>query len=159
MRVLPDAAVDPAHRATARRGLLLFFALAAVFDAALVTVIAVTGEVLWIFALMWSVAAASVICRIVLKEGFRDVSFRFGGRRSLLYVGAGVLLPIVIGLIAFGTAWMTGLAAFVGPPGAFLTSLLIAATVGTVGGAVSAAGEEIGWRGYMLTRSQQRRLR
>jgi membrane protease YdiL (CAAX protease family) len=152
MRVLPDAAVDPADRATARRGLLLFFALAAVFDAAIVTVIAVTGEILWIFALMWSVAAASVICRIALKEGFRDVSFRFGGRRSLLYVVAGVLLPIAVGFVAFGIAWGTGLATFVGTPGAFLTSLLVAATVGTVGSAVSAAGEEIGWRGYMLTR-------
>src|SRR5687767_3536917 len=110
MRVLPDAAVDPADRATARRGLLLFFALAAVFDAAIVTVIAVSGEILWIFALMWSVAAASVICRIALKEGFRDVSFRFGGRRSLLYVVAGVLLPIAVGFVAFGIAWGTGLA-------------------------------------------------
>jgi membrane protease YdiL (CAAX protease family) len=152
MRLRPDAAVDPADRATARLGLLLFFALAAVFDAVIVTVIAITGQVLWIFALMWSVAAASVICRIVLKEGLRDVSFRFGGRRSLLYVVAGVLLPVVIGFVAFGTAWMTGLATFVGPAGAFLTTVLVAATVGTVGGAVSAAGEEIGWRGYMLTR-------
>ena len=152
MRLLPDAAVVPADRATARRGLLLFFALAAVFDAAIVTVIVVTGQVLWIFALMWSVAAASVICRVVLKEGFRDVSFRFGGRRSLVYVVAGVLLPIVIGFVAYGTAWATGLATFVGPAGTFFTTLLVAATVGTVGGAVSAAGEEIGWRGYMLTR-------
>jgi len=115
-------------------------------------VIAVTGQVLWIFALMWSVAAASVICRVVVKEGFRDVSFRFGGRRSLVYVVAGVVLPIIIGFVAYGTAWATGLATFVGPAGTFLTALLVAATVGTVGGAVSAAGEEIGWRGYMLTR-------
>jgi hypothetical protein len=63
-----------------------------------------------------------------------------------------VLLPVVIGFVAFGTAWATGLATFAGPLGTFFTTLLVAGTVGTVGGAVSAAGEEIGWRGYMLTR-------
>lgn len=31
-----------------------------------------------VFPLMWSPAIASVIARLVLREGFADVSFRFG---------------------------------------------------------------------------------
>jgi membrane protease YdiL (CAAX protease family) len=131
---------------------MLFLPLVAVLDALVVWVIVATGNPLWIYALMWSVAAASVACRLLLREGFGDVSFRFGGRRSLAFVVAGLAFPIVVGFVAFGTGWATGLAAFVAPPGGFLTGLLLAATVGTVLGALSAAGEEIGWRGYMLTR-------
>ena len=37
-------------------------------------------------------------------------------------------------------------------PPRFLAGLLLAATVSTVLSCVSAAGEEIGWRGYVLTR-------
>jgi hypothetical protein len=40
---------------------------------------------LWIFAYMWSVALSSIIARLVQREGFADVSFRFGGRRTLTW--------------------------------------------------------------------------
>lgn len=139
-------------RATARRGLLIFLALVAVLDVLFVSVIVTTGNVLWIYALMWSVAAASVICRLVLREGFGDVSFRLGGRRTLAFIVAALAFPVVVGFVAFGTGWVTGLATFTAPPQGFLAGLLLAATVGTAFGALSAAGEEIGWRGYMLTR-------
>jgi uncharacterized protein len=145
-------ATATADRSLARRGLLLFLALVAVFDAGLVMVIVRTGDTRWILALMWSVTAASVICRLALREGFRDVSFRFGGARTLVVVVAAVVFPIAVGAVAYGSAWASGLARFASPPGGFLAVLLGAATVGAVLSAISAAGEEIGWRGYMLTR-------
>jgi hypothetical protein len=37
------------------------------------------GTPLGVLALMWSPALASVIARLLLREGFSDVSFRFGG--------------------------------------------------------------------------------
>jgi membrane protease YdiL (CAAX protease family) len=103
------------------------------------------------FALMWSAAVASIVCRLVLREGFRDVSFRFGGARTLGFVAAGVAFPFVIGFVAYGVGWATGLADYVAPPGGFVAGLLLAATLGTVLSCVW-AGEEIGWRGYLLTR-------
>ena len=61
-------AVTSPDRATARRGLVLFLILVAGFDAVFVGVIVATGNPLWIFALMWSVAASSVVCRLVFRE-------------------------------------------------------------------------------------------
>jgi membrane protease YdiL (CAAX protease family) len=121
----------------------------------------------WIMARMFAPAAASVVARLVLREGFADVSFRFGGRRTLKAILLAVVFPIVIGLVAYGIAWATGLAqfdsqplglvaSFVGdtasPVTIFMVMLALTATIGTIIGALSAAGEEIGWRGYMLTR-------
>ena len=160
------AVVDVRRRRNARRGLALFLALVVMFEAVFVIVLVSTGNLLWIFALMWSVALASVITRLVRREGFADVSFRFGGRRTWRYIAFGVVFAVVVGSIAYGIAWVTGLAPFeppavglvaslagrASPVVVFLVGLVLAATVGTVFGTLSAAGEEIGWRGYMLTR-------
>ena len=152
MSVQPGTTDSIAVRGRARRGLVLYCVLVVVFDAVFVAVVVGTGDARWILALMWSVAVASVVCRLVLREGFRDVSFRLGGVRTVGFVAAAVAFPVAIGLVAYGVGWATGLADYVAPPGGFLAGLLLAATVSTVLSCVSAAGEEIGWRGYMLTR-------
>ena len=101
---------------------------------------------------MWSVALASVIARPVLREVFADVSFRPGGRRSVRWFVIALLFPQFVGFVAFGAAWLTGLAPFTSTAERFWTTWLAASTVGTLVSCVYAAGEEIGWRGYMLTR-------
>ncbi len=147
-----DVALPGADRARARRGLTIFFSLVIVFAVPFVGLVVVTGNPLWIFAYMWSVALSSIIARLVQREGFADVSFRFGGRRTLTWVVIGLLVPQVVGFVAFGFAWLTGLAPFVAPPGGFWKGLLVASTIGTAVGVLTAAGEEIGWRGYMVIR-------
>jgi uncharacterized protein len=57
-----------------------------------------------------------------------------------------------VGILACGAAWLTGLVGFEGGAGAFLVGLVSAATWITIYGFIFTAGEEIGWRGYMLTR-------
>jgi membrane protease YdiL (CAAX protease family) len=153
-------------RLRARRGLIIYFAvlvpLSAVFEAFIIK-----GSSSWVWALMWTPAAASVVARLVLREGFGDVSFRVRGRRGWKAIGLALIFPIVLGIIAYGIAWMTGLVQF-GPrpislaaryvPGGtsaavvFLINVAVAATIVTIYSARTAAGEEIGWRGYMLTR-------
>ena len=152
MSVTPPTAAPTADRRRARRGVLLFVGLVAVLDVLLMSVTVMTGDARWIFALMWSVAAASVICRLALREGFRDVSFRFGGLRTLAFVVAGFAFPIVFGAVVYGIAWISGLATYVSPQGGFFLMLLSAVTVGAAINMLLAAGEEIGWRGYLLTR-------
>ena len=154
-------------RIRARRGLAVFFAVLVPLSVTFQAITIATGNASWILALMWSPAAASVVARLVLREGFADVSFRFGGRRTWKYLALAPIFPIVVGLIAYAIAWTTGLARFAPQPlglvaplvgdGAspltvFLVTLALAATVGTVFVVPYAAGEEIGWRGYMLTR-------
>ena len=147
-----DVALPAADRARARRGLAIFFSLVIVFAVPFVGLVVVTGNLLWIFAYMWSVALSSIIARLVQREGFADVSFRLSGRRALIWIVIGLLFPQVVGFVAFGFAWLTGLAPFVAPPGGFWKGLLVASTIGTAVGVVAAAGEEIGWRGYLVIR-------
>lgn len=138
-----------------------------ILEAVVLATILATGNPLWIYALMWSVAISSIITRIVLREGFSDISFRFGGRSTWWYVGFGLWVPLVVGFVAWGAAWITGIADFV-PQAAGMTAsfadgssaiatfavtlVLAATTVGTLFNMLSAAGEEIGWRGYMTAR-------
>jgi hypothetical protein len=91
--------------------------LTAVFDVLLIT----TLDSVWGMGRMFAPAVASVVARLVLREGFADVSFRFGGLQTWNYVGLALILPIVIGLIAYGIAWTTGLAQFDPHPRAGLT--------------------------------------
>src|SRR5262249_53948831 len=159
-------AVEGDTRRQARRGLAVYFAvlvpLSAVFEA-----LAIAGSPSWVGALMWIPAAASVVARVVLREGFADVSFRLGGRRGWKALGLALIFPIVFGLIAYGVAWTPGLvpfspqpiglaAPYVGdaasPAVVFVVNLVVAATIVTLFSARTAAGEEFGWRGYMLTR-------
>src|SRR5215216_3726737 len=156
----------------ARRGLTIYLAVVVVLSALFEGIIFSTGDLgsLWLLPLMWTPAAASVVARLVLREGFADVSFRFGGRRTLKMILLAVVFPIIIGLVAYGIAWATGLAQFDPPPPSgwlyasfvgdtaspvtiFVVMLAVAATIGTILTALFyTAGEEIGWRGYMLTR-------
>jgi len=81
------------------------------------------------------------------------------------------LLPLGVGLAAYGFAWCLGLAVWSPPDvtifGAhpesplarFLLLLAYCMTAGSILSAFAAAGEEIGWRGYMLTRLIDARIR
>ena len=167
MNTLSTSVAGGDARRRACRGLVVYFAVLVPLSAVFQAITIVTGNASWILALMWSPAAASVVARLVLREGFADVSFRFGGRRTWKYLLLAPTFPIVIGLIAYAIAWTTGLARFAPQPlglvaplvgdsasplTIFVVTLALAATVGTVFVVPYAAGEEIGWRGYMLTR-------
>jgi uncharacterized protein len=78
------AVSSPDLRRTARRGLAIYFALVVVISGSLEAYYIfinpeLLGTLFGLLALMWSPAVASVIARLVLREGFSDVSFRFGG--------------------------------------------------------------------------------
>lgn len=115
-------------------------------------------------ALMYMPAGASIIARLALREGFSDVSFRSGGREGIRATLLAWVYPMVVGFLAYGTAWAMGLAKFQSPLGQqshlyrespaanLLASFLLTATLGTAVSCISAFGEELGWRGYMLTR-------
>jgi membrane protease YdiL (CAAX protease family) len=142
----------------ARRGLLIYFAVLIPGSAIVETLVLRAGGNIghypWlIFLLMWMPAISSFVARAVLREGIADVSFRLGGPEALRTMIAAVVFPLVVGTIAYGGAWATGLVAFQSPPhGGFFPNLGRAVVLGCTLGVLSGAGEEIGWRGYMLTR-------
>jgi membrane protease YdiL (CAAX protease family) len=162
------APANPADecRTRARRGLAIYFALLIPLSALFETLM-IVSDLSWFWALMWAPAVASIVARLALREGFSDVSFRIGGRKGWKAIGFALIFPIVVGLIAYGIAWTTGLVQFSPKPISLAAPLIgdsrhpvlvlmvniaVAATVVTIFSVRTAAGEEIGWRGYMLTR-------
>jgi uncharacterized membrane protein YphA (DoxX/SURF4 family) len=120
-----------------------------------------------VFIYMWWVTASSILARLLLRESPHDVSFRWGGWpgtravlgshrappgrwiRHLRYqLGhpTRTFFPVGIPPVVMGIP-------IAGPPAArFFKFLLISLTIGALWSCKSAAGEEIGWRVYMLTR-------
>jgi uncharacterized protein len=164
--------------AKARQGLAIYFAVLIVTSGIVEWLIVRGGDAMenhatLVLVLMWMPAFSSAVARLALREGIRDVSFRFGGRVGLRSVGLAVLMPLIVGSVAYGIAWATGLVGFsaitpspaelamspaaarlaaLEPMSRFLASVALGATIFTVYGCLWTAGEEIGWRGYMLTR-------
>jgi CAAX protease family protein len=117
-----------------------------------------------ILALMWVPAIASAIVRAILREGVSDISFRLPLSRTRWVLLGAWLFPVAVGAVAYGVGWMAGLGRFAPPTmgdlGAhfgspywrFATLLASSLVVNVSIGMIFTAGEEIGWRGYMLTR-------
>jgi hypothetical protein len=74
-------------------------ALSAVIQAVIISRPDLDGLIAW---LMLVPTVASVVARLALKEGFSDVSFRFGGRRGGKAIVQALIFPLVIGLVAYG---------------------------------------------------------
>ena len=159
MQTTPRTHTDGETRRRARRGLAIYFAIMVLLSAPIQAVIIAAdldggrnGLVQWlslIAAFMFVPTTASVVARLALKEGFSDVSFRFGGRRGRNAILQALVLPALIGFVAYGIAWTTGLVGFGMPP---LGGWVAAIAALLVLNLVLVSGEEIGWRGYMLTR-------
>lgn len=156
-------APDPA---SARRGVLAYLGAVVVLSGAVQAIIYFSRDWGFISLLMWTPALASVLVRLVRNEGFADVSFAFGGRRTWVAIGLSFLLPFVVGFVVYGIAWGAGLAQFAPPEtlplfgdlsgagGAmrFVLGAVVAFMLGLVMQLAYAAGEGIGWRGYFLLR-------
>lgn len=142
----------------ARRGLLVFFAM--LIPLSILSYALLMTSPIFVLLLMWAPGLSSIFARIVLREGISDISLRIGGKQTLKKLPMILLLPVIIGLFAYGIAWVTGLVQYVTPdtfikaPSAviFVGTVLMQMLFGTIIGVLSSAGEELGWRGYMLTR-------
>jgi membrane protease YdiL (CAAX protease family) len=150
----------------ARQGLAIYFAIVIGVSAVLEWLIIRIGSLEHagglIFALMWTPTLASIVARAALKDGIRDVSFRLGGRLGLQSLLIARLFPVLVGFIAYGIAWSAGIAEWAPPAAGEVASINLLSSEWPRAWAwrsrsaglssVSAAGEEFGWRGYMLTR-------
>lgn len=156
----------------AQCGLAIFFLTLLIFSALLETRRSAPGNARFLDAhfipvYMWCVALASFVSRLFLREPLQDVSFRWNGVSTTRAMLIATAFPLTVGLIAYGTGWGLGLGHFVpsaipekalrisitGSPSVRLWKyLFISLVAGGLWSCKSAAGEEIGWRGYMLTR-------
>src|SRR5689334_15615668 len=98
------------RKENARRGLTVYFALLVAGSAFFEWKILRTGESIaklpgLVFALMYVPAIASIGARLVMREGFGDVSFRLGKREGMRSMLLAWIYPVVVGLLAYGVAW------------------------------------------------------
>lgn len=146
---------DPSIVQKSRKGLLVFFAWLVPLTF-LSYVLAIYVSPVFGLLLMWSPALSSFLTRLLLREGFADISFRFRGNLALKSIPFVLLFPVIIGTLAYGLAWITGLVKFLHTDSPYMwplvVSILYQMFVGTLIGMISSAGEELGWRGYMLSR-------
>jgi membrane protease YdiL (CAAX protease family) len=153
----------------ARKGLTIYFVVLIVLTALLEWRLVSYGDPIGnhlpvVILLMWSPAIASFVARIIRREGLGDVSFRLPEKSARNTLWIAWLFTVVVASIAYGIAWLTGLVSFspVHPrvlglataPSAvgFTGYLVIELFLGVLVSIPLVAGEEIGWRGYMLTR-------
>ncbi|HKW49578.1 MAG TPA: CPBP family intramembrane glutamic endopeptidase [Gemmatimonadaceae bacterium] len=102
---------------------------------------------LYVLALMWSPGTSALITRLVFQRNVRGEGWgwtrRTTGPAILAY-----LLPLGYGIVAYGFVWATGLAAV--DLSRFHKSILSFVALGTVASLLSATGEELGWRGFLV---------
>ncbi len=98
---------------------------------------------------MWGPTFAAVVTRLVWQRNLRGFALGIGDKKWLL---VGTLLPIGAGLLMFGTAWISGIAPF----GSDMTATVLSATfipaflAAIAFNLFAAAGEEFGWRGFLV---------
>lgn len=125
--------------------LAILVGLSALFDALLIAAGTIQGKSgLFAFALMWSPAVAALATARLFHDDWAAIGWRPGRAR---YLAIAYLLPIIYAGGAYGLAWLTGGGSFTGD---WPDALPIFLVVGTLSGALSALGEEIGWRGYLV---------
>ena len=142
------------------KALITFFALVIILSLTAETFI-VTGGPLWMYlVLMWipafSAIAASTIALKESKEKFalKDFLSGLGIRKCRIrYILLAVLIPLIYLLIPYMIYWKTHPGNF-GYTGVALSLILKDCLpmliIGIFPNVLSAMGEEIGWRGYML---------
>jgi len=100
---------------------------------------------LYVLALMWSPGVSALATRLVFQRNVRGEGWRWGDTRwaALAYV-----LPLGYAVAAYGVVWATGLGGV--DLGRFHTPVLVFLGLGTVQSLLSATGEELGWRGFLV---------
>jgi membrane protease YdiL (CAAX protease family) len=121
------------------------------------------GNLLYITGAMWSPALAVLVTKRFFGESVRELAWRWGESRN---AWSGYLFPIAYALPVYIFVWLTGLGVFnrpflskiaqdfgwIGLPPALTLTLfvILTGTLGMVGKASRALGEEIGWRGFLV---------
>ena len=111
------------------------------------------GNGLYVMATMWCPGVAAIITRLITQGNVKGMGWipRTGPLLALAYV-----LPLLYAAPVYLATWGLGLGGFdpskwqAGQAISPVVGLLLIASVGAVTSLLSAAGEEIGWRGLLV---------
>jgi len=108
-----------------------------------------TMSTIVVVGVMWCPAAAAVVTRLIFQRNLKGFGLGVG---KPVWLAVGILLPIAAGLIMFGSAWLSGIAPFNTDNAAIVFSFSFVPTFlyAVVFSCFAAAGEEFGWRGFLV---------
>lgn len=100
---------------------------------------------MYVLALMWCPGVSALVTRLIFQRNVRGEGWQWGETRwaALAYV-----LPLLYATVAYGGVWLTRLGGV--DFTRFHTPLLTFFVLGTAQSLLSATGEELGWRGFLV---------
>lgn len=120
---------------------------------------------LFTLGLMWCPGISAIITQLIFEKNLRGLGWRMktAWKQNLI----AIILPVIYAGVAYGIIWISGLGGFpnsetvdlirtslnlgsVSPLTAILVYFIFNITLGLVISVLSAAGEEIGWRGLFV---------
>jgi len=126
--------------------LILTFALSSIFYFILGSAHTLSlGGGRYVLMLMWCPGVSALITRMIFQRNVRGEGW---GLRQPRWALLAYTLPIAYALVAYGTVWLTGYGAF--DASRFHTPVLRFILLGSVMSLISALGEELGWRGFLV---------
>jgi membrane protease YdiL (CAAX protease family) len=132
--------------------LILTFALSSIFYVILGSAKTLNlGGGRYVLMLMWCPGVSALITRLIFQHNVRGEGWRLGHPRYLLLA---YTLPIAYALVAYGVVWLSSYGAFDGSR--FHTSIPRFLLLGSAMSVMSALGEELGWRGFLVPKLAER---
>jgi len=124
----------------------LTFGLSAIFWALIISGggLGVHGGI-YVFALMWCPGVSGLITRLIYPRNVRGEGWGLGQPRWLVLA---YVLPIIYATVVYGLVWLTGLGGV--DLSRFKTPVVTFVVVGSLQSLLSATGEELGWRGFLV---------
>ena len=129
--------------------LTLTFVLSAIFYGLIISAgsLGVHGG-LYVLALMWSPGTSALVTRLIFQHNVRGEGWGWGGARGTRFALFAYVLPLAYATAAYGFVWLTGLGGV--DLGRFHTPIVVFLLLGTAQSLLSATGEELGWRGFLV---------
>lgn len=96
------------------------------------------------FALMWAPGISALAVSLIFDRSLRSLPWKPGKLKNLALA---YFIPLVTGLLIYSITWVSGIGGFT-PIN--VIEVLVLSTLGVLISILSAAGEEIGWRGFFV---------
>lgn len=99
----------------------------------------------YVFALMWCPGVSALATRLIFQHNVRGEGWGLGAPR---WAALAYLLPLGYATAAYGLVWLAGLGGV--DLGRFHTGVATFVVLGSLQSLLSATGEELGWRGFLV---------
>jgi len=137
---------QPISRAALATYLCLTLALSSVF-----WWLIIGGRTGYVFWLMWSPGTSALLTRFIFQRNLRGQGWAPGAPR---WLAMGYLLPVAYATVAYAAVWAAGLGGV--DLSRFHTPIARFVLLGSLQSVLSATGEELGWRGFLVPALSQR---